>query len=640
MNSGSISTAIRAEPQESSGASELGISAIHCSFSLPLSVFSFILSEGYTFMLTISGLQIHLLLISALICGISMPVLIKLAPSLRLMDHPTSRKLHEYARPSIGGIGILLGVLVSFFWIPAPSRFWASYLFAIAIISVLGLVDDLFDLSPFIKLAVQIAATILLVLGTDLRISVGFENLQILNTPVLSFLTTCFWIVGITNSVNLTDGMDGLAGGISFYSFGALALVGFQKGLLTYSLMAAAFMGATLGFLLYNLPRAKTFMGNQGSLLLGFNIGFLSISIPMKTGTAFSVILPILFVAIPVFDTFLAIFRRLKKGQNPFAPDREHMHHKLLNLNFSDKQIILAFYLVSLALSLLAISATNVGILRTLVLVLLILYSFLAIAYVMKRQHFENEVQKFNHSMLMLQEKIKDMAFFKKPQDQHIVHFMMKITILLLILSFFPSGPYTYERFLIGSLVVAFFVVSHIASELQGNGKFVSGFAYFWMYFFLFYHMLHTVVQPLLMIAVLAIALPLVFYSIFVKRYLNIFFPEPIEPLIVFSLVLIYKSHLTDPSRFFISAGLASIIYLLYKGTCKNDLNTTKTLQFIHVLIAMMIPLYLYFGYSNPIQNHTRKPATQKVKTVSQINNYSSEMLQFLQTRCSISVDD
>ena len=535
--------------------------------------------------------------VAAIITGLALPVLIKLAPILKLMDYTNDRKVHTNPTPCVGGLAMLIGLGSLFFFMDKPDINWVPILTANLIILITGLVDDRTHVRAWNKLAIQFAAAFILVMGTSLQLSTRIPWLHFINHPAIATVFACIWIVGITNAINLVDGMDGLAGGISFFSLGALVFVAYQKQLFTSSMVSAAFMGSVISFLLYNLPKARTFMGDHGSLLLGFNIGVLSISASMKTGTAFAILVPILFVALPVFDTLLAIFRRLKNGQNPITtPDKEHFHHRLLALKFSNKQILIAFYLVAFTLSIVATSAGDIGILRALTFVSLLLYGFFAISYVMKRQQFDNKIVLFNKKVERLQEKIKSMGAFRNDLDRFLVRLMMKVLILLLLVAFFPKQEIPYKLVLVGSLIIAFYIVAQISNKLREERTFASGLAFFWMYFFLFHTVYTTPASPLLLVGVLAIGSPLLLYAILVKRYLNIFFPEPTEVMSAFILYILYKINVIETQALLVCIGLSAIAYLLHKGIHKNNIEVTQEFQIIHILIACMIPVYWFWN--------------------------------------------
>ncbi|NOY23683.1 MAG: undecaprenyl/decaprenyl-phosphate alpha-N-acetylglucosaminyl 1-phosphate transferase [Acidobacteria bacterium] len=548
-------------------------------------------------------------LISALVCGAALPFLVKVAPRLRLMDFPDYRKTHTKPTPSVGGLGMALGLGIALSMIHTSPQFILHYVTANILILALGLYDDTKLAGPSLKLFVQIVAALVIAWGTGLRFTFGTPYLQFMNAPVLSLLLTCLWIVGITNAINLIDGMDGLAGGLAFFSFGALTVVGIERGSYFFSLLAASFTGVISAFLLFNIPKAKTFMGDTGSQFLGFNIGIISIAVSMKTGAALGVILPVLFVAIPVLDTFMAIWRRLWNHDNPLThPDRNHLHHKLLGLNFSTKQALVIFYVFAFLFSILAISSIRTGILVFLITFLMLLYGLLATLYFLEKQQFKQWVDALNRSLDKIEQQIKVNSPSHKKLDKLAVQFMMITAIIFIALSLFPSGHHTLTLAVTSLLVVAFYAISLIASNIRDNGNFVLGFSYFWLYTFIFYQMISSPILNIMLFALFLMAIPLLVYAIIIKRYVNIFFPEPIEPMIAFIIYILYQSGTLNSGRLTEAIAAASIAYLLHKGIYKNDIEVTREFQLIHLIIALMIPIFMFTGYRSA---HNGKLQTQ-----------------------------
>jgi len=226
------------------------------------------------------------------------------------------------------------------------------------LIFTIGIWDDRFGSHFVTKFLVQtIAALLIMQSGIlfDLDRLIFLKDLGLQPGHFLSSIVTIIWIVGITNAVNLIDGMDGLAAGLclnAFVGIGALAIVSGKVGV---GLLCVIMAGALLGFLRYNIHPARTFLGDSGSLLLGFILAVVSIAHSTKTSTFLVLVVPVLLMAIPLIDTFLAFFRRLGQGENPFKADREHIHHRLLNLNFTPLQTLGVFYSFSAILGVMAL---------------------------------------------------------------------------------------------------------------------------------------------------------------------------------------------------------------------------------------------------------------------------------------------
>jgi UDP-GlcNAc:undecaprenyl-phosphate/decaprenyl-phosphate GlcNAc-1-phosphate transferase len=274
---------------------------------------------------------------------VAMPPLIKLINRFKLFDVPDLRKTHSMPIPTMGGIAVYAGMSVALFlWHrftgDAPT---ISFMFSLAMLFALGIMDDLRDVRAYYKLAIQVSVALLVTIS-GIRITTLNGLLGIYELPLLvQYSITIFAIVGITNAFNLIDGIDGLAGGLGFMSLVALGLFLMLSGQPALALIAFALAGGLLGFLYYNFNPARIFMGDTGSLVLGFTIAVLCIHlIRLNSGRATPFIpnVPVLalsVVLIPVFDTMRVFSLRISKGKSPFHPDKTHIHHLLTNNGWS-----------------------------------------------------------------------------------------------------------------------------------------------------------------------------------------------------------------------------------------------------------------------------------------------------------------
>ncbi len=307
--------------------------------------------------------SIHILeavLCSFLITFLITPSIIDLAHQKNFFDTPDERKVHTKQIPSIGGIGIFIGFLIPFTLFCSPQIF-AEYKFILAsylLLFFMGVKDDLLPMEAKVKLFLQIGAALLLCAGgiriTSLHGIFGIEDINIYGSY---FITTLF-IVGVTNAFNLIDGIDGLAGGLGGINCITLGVLLFWVDEFDYALLAFTFAGSLIAFLKYNLGKqsSKTFMGDAGSLLLGLTITILSIQF-IESPLAFeklSVVSPIGIIAgiiaIPIFDTLRVFTIRISKGQSPFTPDKNHIHHEFLNSGLSHKKASIILYIGNLLL--------------------------------------------------------------------------------------------------------------------------------------------------------------------------------------------------------------------------------------------------------------------------------------------------
>lgn len=311
-----------------------------------------------------NGLFIVFAFVVALIVAYATtPLTIKLAFKIGALDVPKdSRRMHKKPTPRIGGIAIVYGFLISVFCFSSftidgsINKPLLGILIGAMIIAVLGFLDDLKPKSAILKFLIQIAAAAIPVLMGVRVIAVAnpINDLMVRVPEWISIAGSILWIVGVTNAVNLIDGLDGLAAGVSSIAAVALLSILFMQhnANSTMLILAAALAGSCFGFLPFNFNPAKTFMGDTGATFLGFTLACISIQGPFKTYVAFA--LPFLILGLPIFDTLFAILRRLLKGQGIMTPDRGHLHHRLIDIGFSQRSAVIILYALS---AILAISA-------------------------------------------------------------------------------------------------------------------------------------------------------------------------------------------------------------------------------------------------------------------------------------------
>jgi UDP-GlcNAc:undecaprenyl-phosphate/decaprenyl-phosphate GlcNAc-1-phosphate transferase len=283
------------------------------------------------------------------------PLVKKLAFKIGATDRPNQRKVHQKIMPRLGGLAIYIAFMVGVVFLDPDNVFEAPILLGSVIIIITGFLDDLFELSPKVKLAGQLlAAFVVVVFG---GVQVEYINLPFdsqLHFGFLSIPLTILWIVGITNAINLIDGLDGLAAGVSAIALVTISWMAILKGDMFVTGMGFILLGSILGFLIYNFHPAKIFMGDTGALFLGYMISVLSL-LGFKNVTAISFIIPVIILGVPISDTFFAIIRRLLKRQPLSAPDKSHLHHCLLRLGYSHRQTVLIIYGMSALFGLVAI---------------------------------------------------------------------------------------------------------------------------------------------------------------------------------------------------------------------------------------------------------------------------------------------
>jgi UDP-GlcNAc:undecaprenyl-phosphate/decaprenyl-phosphate GlcNAc-1-phosphate transferase len=289
-------------------------------------------------------------IVSMVVTMVCLPGLVRLGGKWLMVDHPGARKVHAVAVPRVGGVAMACGVFIaSVFSISLqPADIW--FLVAAAVLTTFGALDDRFDLDYRIKFVGQLAAVAIVIVAGDARVeSIALVDRLWLPTW-LSWPITVLYLVGVTNAVNLADGLDGLAGGTTFLCFCAIALlsgVGFPG---SSTALTLAFAGAVLGFLRFNTYPASVFMGDAGSQLLGFSIGVLSIRATQSASSEISAAIPILLLAVPILDTLSVMVQRIAEGRSPFSPDKNHIHHKLLALGFDHHEAVMLIYAIQGAL--------------------------------------------------------------------------------------------------------------------------------------------------------------------------------------------------------------------------------------------------------------------------------------------------
>ena len=313
------------------------------------------------------------LVAALLISFIATPVVKSIAQMVGAVDVPKdNRRMHNHPRPRMGGLAIFLGFLLSTLIFVPMSSSMRGMLLGGVIIVILGIFDDIYALPALPKLLVQIAAALVAVLHGNV--------IQVLSNPnifsenpywtlgSLAVPLSVIWIVAITNAVNLIDGLDGLAVGVATISSLTMLVIAMLVSENVVALMMAALAGGCIGFMPYNLNPAKIFMGDTGSTFLGFVLATVSIQGLFKFYTIISFAVPFLMLGLPLFDTCFAILRRLAKGQSPMAPDRSHVHHRLIDMGFNQKQAVAILYVISAILGLSAVVLTTSGALKAMVL--------------------------------------------------------------------------------------------------------------------------------------------------------------------------------------------------------------------------------------------------------------------------------
>lgn len=278
------------------------------------------------------------------------PVAIKIAPLIGAVDIPKdNRRMHTKPMPRFGGMAIYIGTIVAMLlFMPIDAKL-LGIIGGGTLIFIVGIVDDLYGMPAKVKLLCQIVCALIL-FQFSVRIS-GIANPfgpHYVEFPwAISLLITVIWIVGITNTVNLIDGLDGLAGGVAFIASICIAYTAYVSGYQEVSIAMLAIAGGALGFLPFNFNPAKIFMGDGGSLFLGFMLAGLSVMTPVKGATMLAMVVPVLVLALPIFDTAFAILRRLVNKRPIMEADKGHLHHRIMAVGLGQKRTVLTLYGIS-----------------------------------------------------------------------------------------------------------------------------------------------------------------------------------------------------------------------------------------------------------------------------------------------------
>ncbi len=292
-----------------------------------------------------------LIFASALLFAIGgTPVARRVALSLGIIDQPSARKVHRSPVPLLGGLalyGAFVAALLLF-----GEQFYVGQLIGILLgatwVSFLGVWDDWRGMRPALKLAGQAVGALILI-ATGVQV-------EFLHNPVLNAAVTIIWVVGITNALNLLDNMDGLSGGVAAVAAASFGLLAADNGQVLVGAMSLALLGAALGFLIYNFNPASIFMGDGGSLFLGFLLAAVGIKLRfLGRSDEITWMVPVLVLGVPIFDTTLVVVSRLRRHLNPLTtPGRDHLSHRLVKLGLSHRRAVLAIYLIGMVLGVLA----------------------------------------------------------------------------------------------------------------------------------------------------------------------------------------------------------------------------------------------------------------------------------------------
>ena len=342
--------------------------------------------------------NLKIILVVFLFVVLIMPVIMKTAEHVGALDMPNERKVHTKPMPRLGGLAIFLGFLLGYMLFCSQTPQMISILIGSFILIIVGMIDDIKPIKPLPKFIGQVAAAIVVVCyGNIIMQDISAYGLY-LNFGIFAKPITVLFIISVINCLNLIDGLDGLAGGIATIFFVTISIIisimGIYNGL--DASLSLIMIGATLGFLLYNFHPAKIFMGDSGSMFLGYMIAVISL-LGFKNVTLTSFVVPVLILAIPILDTLFAIIRRLLKGESFAKADKEHFHHQILKMAGNQVKTVLIIYSIQILFSIASIVYVlrnpKLGQIIYIILLIIILWIVLTTNILFDRKELKEKVK-------------------------------------------------------------------------------------------------------------------------------------------------------------------------------------------------------------------------------------------------------
>lgn len=320
---------------------------------------------------------IPFILVSGLVSFVSTPLVRRLAQRVNFVDNPQARKLHLTPMPMLGGLAIYLGLMASVVLTQQQSSYTQllGVVLGATVMTLVGLWDDRTELSPALKMLGQLAATAI-VIGTG-------THTQLFGIRALDYVLTAFWIIGIVNAMNFQDNMDGLAAGLATVASGFFFILAVLEGLAIEAGLAAALLGASIGFLYYNFNPASLFMGDAGSMLIGFTLAVLGVNLRFARPLEVTWMIPIIILGVPIFDTTLVVISRLRRGVHIYQGGKDHTSHRLVSiLGMESARSVMSLYLAAAALGLVAIMLRDATVLQARLILIGLAAAFVgALAY-------------------------------------------------------------------------------------------------------------------------------------------------------------------------------------------------------------------------------------------------------------------
>ncbi|MFD1363302.1 glycosyltransferase family 4 protein [Lentibacillus salinarum] len=300
----------------------------------------------------------------------------QLAIKLKAVDLPNHRKIHTKVTPRLGGLAIFMGVLLGGLYLHPHHEHLPEMVLGAIVILITGALDDRFSIRPVIKLTGQLIAASFLISSGLIIERITLPVIGMVDLGFMSVLITVLWIVGITNAINLIDGLDGLATGVTTIALASMFIMAIIDGQALAASLCIVLIGANIGFLYHNFYPARIYMGDTGSNFLGYMMAVVSIVGLFKNIALFSFIIPVIVLAVPIFDTLFAIVRRAYHKEPIMMPDNKHIHYQLIRAGFSHRKTVMIIYAFSALFGVLAIlfsyASLSIGMIVTIFVLLLL----------------------------------------------------------------------------------------------------------------------------------------------------------------------------------------------------------------------------------------------------------------------------
>lgn len=279
----------------------------------------------------------------------TMPFIIKIAKKFSIYDKPDfKRKIHKSSIPLLGGVAIYLGFISAFLIFARIDTRIIGFVITSFAIFIMGLLDDMYDIPAIFKMLIELGCALYIAISID-RLDIGQYLLKKdVSIAIFDIIVSALWIAGVINAINIVDGVDGLAGGVSAIVAIGFVIIGFISNNQLMVVLALSLLGSIIGFLFYNKNPARVFMGDAGSTFLGYILSILSIMSVNTSNNKASIVAPILILGVPLFDTGCAILRRFFNKKNIFSADNDHIHHRLLNMGYSQKKTVYVICSISI----------------------------------------------------------------------------------------------------------------------------------------------------------------------------------------------------------------------------------------------------------------------------------------------------